>query len=124
MGTGEFERLLAQGGAAAGTRVVTRLYCEEVTSLSLTPDRPVPPSVAALADANARVPGAECKWGAEAGAPDLLLLVPPALAPALAGAPEVQQAFVRRRDVRAEIEWIGRSDALALRNVGVLRAIQ
>lgn len=124
MGTGEFERLLAEGGNAVGQRVVTQLDCEAVESIALVADRAVHASVAQLADGNARVPGAECKWGAESNAPDLLLLVPPALAPELAAAPEVQQSFVRRRRVRAEVEWIGRSDALALRTVGVLREIQ
>lgn len=124
MGTGEFERLLAEGESAAGQRVVTLLYCEEVASISLTPDQSAHASVAALADANSRVPGADCKWGPEANAPDLLLLVPPELAPALAAAPQVQQNFVDRRRIRAEVEWIGRADALALRNVGVLRAIE
>ena len=124
MGTGEFERLLAQGEGAAGQRVITTLFCEEVASISLTPDQPTHPSVAALADANARVPGADCKWGDEDNAPDLLLVVPPALAPRLAAAPSVQQNFVDRRRIRAEVEWVGRADALALRNVGVLRAVQ
>jgi hypothetical protein len=38
--------------------------------------------------------------------------------------PEVERSFVRRREVSAEVEWIGRSEALALRNVAVLRAIR
>ena len=70
------------------------------------------------------MPGAECKWGTGVDAPDLLLLVPAHLAPAFAAAPEVQQSFVSRRSVRAELEWIGRSEALALRNVGVLRGLR
>jgi hypothetical protein len=124
LGTGEYERLLAQGEAAAGQRVITQLYCEPVNSISMKVDIPVSESVATLADANGRVPGADCKWGADTDAPDLLLLVPANLAPAFAAAPEVQQSFVRRRSVRAELEWIGRSDALALRNVGVLRGLR
>ena len=124
MGVGEYERLVAQGEAAAGQRVITQLYCEPVNSISMKVDIPVSESVATLADANGRVPGADCKWGADTDAPDLLLLVPANLAPAFAAAPEVQQSFVRRRSVRAELEWIGRSDALALRNVGVLRGLK
>ncbi|MBW3628150.1 MAG: hypothetical protein KY464_02520 [Gemmatimonadetes bacterium] len=124
LGTGEYERLLAQGDAASGQRVITQLYCEPVNSISMSVETAVSKSVAAVADVNGRVPGAECKWGAAVDAPDLLLLVPPDLAPAFAGAPEVQQSFVRRRSVRAEVEWIGRSDALALRNVAVLRGLR
>jgi hypothetical protein len=124
LGTGEYERLLAQGEAVTGQRVITQLYCESVNSISMDIETAVSPSVAAVADANGRVPGAECKWGADPAAPDLLLLVPPDLATAFAAAPEVQQSFVQRRSVRAEVEWIGRSEALALNTVGVLRAIR
>ena len=123
MGVGEYERLVAQGEAVAGQRVITQLYCEQVNSISMNTDAPVSESVAALA-VDGRVPGAECKWGTGADAPDLLLLVPADLAPSFAAAPEVQQSFVNRRSVRAEIEWIGPSDALALRNVGVLRGMR
>ena len=124
MGVGEYERLVAQGDAAAGPRVITQLYCEPVNSVSMNAEATVQASVAALADTNGRVPGAECTWGAGTDAPKLLLLVPADLAPTFAAAPEVQQSFVRRRSVRAEIEWIGSSQALALRNVGVLRGMR
>jgi hypothetical protein len=124
MGVGEYERLVAQGEAAAGQRVITQLYCEPMNSISMDSEAPVIESLAALADASNRVPGAACKWGTGVDAPDLLLLVPADLARAFAAAPEVQQSFVSRRSVRAELEWIGRSEALALRNVGVLRAIR
>ena len=124
MGTGEYERLLAQGEAAVGQRVVTLLFCEQVNSIGMKKEAIVTPSVAALADANGRVAGAECKWGDSPDAQDVLLLVPAGLAPRFAAAPEVQQGFIRRRRVRAELEWIGRSEALDLRNVGVLRAVR
>ena len=124
MGVGEYERLVAQGEAAAGQRVITQLYCESVKSISMDSEAPVIESLAALADSKHQVPGAACKWGAGVDAPDLLLLVPPDLATAFAAAPEVQQSFVSRRSVRAELEWIGRSEALALRNVGVLRRMR
>jgi hypothetical protein len=105
---------------------VTTVYCEPIRSVSLRTgaDIPVSPSVAQAADAESRVPAAECRWGSEGSAPELLLVVPPALAQQFASMPEVQQSFVMRREVPAEVEWIGRSDALALRIVGVLREIR
>jgi hypothetical protein len=124
LGTGEYEKLLAQGQTAVGQRVITQLYCEPVNSVSMSKDVPVSPSIASVADKTGNVPGAPCKWGSAADAPDLLLLVPADLAPRFAAAPEVQQNFVRRRSVRAEVEWVGRSDAFQLREVGVLKAIR
>lgn len=124
MGAGGYERLLAEGEAAVGQRVVTLLYCETVTSIAMVSNTVVNESVAAVADANGRVPGAECRWGEGSDAPEVLVLVPPELAPRLAAAPEIEQRFVRRRRILAEVEWIGPSEALALRNVAVLRAIQ
>lgn len=124
-GTSGYEALLASGGAAAGTRVRTTLYCEPIRSVALRRDADVvvSPSVAAAADAEGRVPAAECRWGNEATAPDLLLVVPPALAARFASMRLVQQSFVQRREVPAQIEWVGRSDALSLRIAGVLMAI-
>lgn len=123
-GVGEFERLLAEGEAAAGQRVRALLYCEPTSQISLRDVDEVARSVAALADAQRRVPAAECKWGADAGAPDFLLLVPPQLAERFAAAPEVQQGFIRRRRVPVVLEWLGRRDALALRTAGVLRTLE
>lgn len=124
MDVGGYETLLAEGERAVGQRVVTRLFCESVSSVSLRTDVVLNESIAAVADPSGLVPAAECKWGGGTDAPDILLLVPPVLAAPFAAAPEVQQGFLRRRDVRAEVEWIGRSDALSLRNVAVLRGIQ
>lgn len=125
-GTRGYEALLAEGEAAAGRRVRTTVYCEAIRSVSLRiePDSPVSPSVAAAADAGGRVPAAECRWGSEISAPELLLVVPPPLAGRFASMPEVEQSFVLRREVPAEVEWIGRSDALALRIVAVLLDIR
>lgn len=122
---GDFERLLAEGNRAAGQRVRTELFCEPITSVTLTLDNvdAVYAGVAQLADANRRVPAAPCRWGAAETAPDFFLLVPPALAERFAAAPEVTQNFVQRRRVRAEVEWVGRLEAMALRNVGILREI-
>lgn len=120
---GDFERLLAEGERVAGQRVRTELFCEPITPVTLRDVSAVTREVAALADANRRVPAASCKWGASPSAPDFLLLVPPALAERFAAAPEVTQGFIRRRQVRVELEWVGRSEALALRNVGLLTRI-
>jgi hypothetical protein len=122
--TGEFERLLADGESSQGRRVNTTLFCGSMTPVALRSVPRVPSSVAELSDASGRVPAAECKWGAATAAPDFLLLVPADLAEGFAAAPEVEQGFVRRRRVEAEIEWVGRSDALALRTAGVLRQIR
>lgn len=125
-GTSGYEGLLAEGGAAAGRRVRATLYCQAIRSVSMRigPDVPVSASVAGAADDGGRVPAAECRWGSDVSAPEVLLVVPPALAERFASMPEVQQSFVMRREVPAEVEWIGRSEALALRIVAVLREIQ
>jgi hypothetical protein len=120
---GEFERLLAEGEAVVGQRVRATLLCEPTGQVAVRDVDRVTRSVAELADAQRRVPAAQCKWGTDAGAPDFLLLVPPELAERFAAAPEVEQNFVRRRRVHAEVEWLGRRDALALRNAGVLRRV-
>ena len=125
-GTGGFERLLAAGEAAVGQRVRTTLFCDQIRSVGLRSGDGVTAnrSIAESADAASRVPAAECRWGPEGSAAEILLIVPPALAERFASMPEVERAFVRRREVSAEVEWIGRSEALALRNVAVLRAIR
>jgi hypothetical protein len=123
-GAGDYERLVAEGEAAVGRRVVVQLYCEGVNSVSLRVEVQVPASVAALTDAAGRVPAARCRWGRPGEGPDFLLLVPPELATEFGNAPEIEESFVRRKRVRGEIEWIGRSDALALRTAGVLHDIR
>ncbi|HET7321845.1 MAG TPA: hypothetical protein VFI96_05060, partial [Longimicrobiaceae bacterium] len=122
---GDFERLLAEGPAAAGQRVRTTLYCESITLVNVVrePETKVAPSLAALMDADGRVPAAECSWGASANAPDFLLLVPANLAERFAAAPVVTLGFVKRRKVNAEVQWLGRSEALALNTAGVLDAL-
>jgi hypothetical protein len=124
-GAAGFEALLAEGEAAVGRQVRTTLYCEPIQSIGLRRDADVAvnASVAQSADAAGRVPAAECRWGRDSTAPELLLIVPPSSAGRFASMPEVEQSFVLRREVPAEVEWIGRSEALALRNVAVLRSI-
>lgn len=124
-GTAGFEALLAEGESATGQQVRTMLYCEPIRSIALrrSADVTVHASIAEHAGTAGRVPAAECHWGAELSAPEVLLIVPPALAPRFATMREVEQSFVLRREVPAVVEWVGRSDALALRTVAVLRAI-
>lgn len=122
-GVGDLERLLAEGERAVGQRVRTELYCGSMDPVALRDEERVNRSVAALADGRGRVPASECRWGSEANAPQVLLLIPPEHAGAFAAAPEVEQSFVRRRRVRAVVEWVGRSEALALRNAAVLRQV-
>lgn len=124
-GTAGFEALLVAGEAATGQWVRTTLYCEPIRSIALRrgTEVTVHASIAEHAGSAGRVPAAECHWGDEISAPEVLLVVPTALAQRFASMQEVEQSFVRRREVPAQVEWVGRSDALALRNVAVLRAI-
>jgi len=122
----DYERLLAEGDAAVGRRVRVELYCGAINPVALRAGEPVYASVAAVADSSGQVPAAECRWGRDRGVrrEELLLIVPPALAEPFAHAPLVSEGFVPRRRIRAEIAWIGRSNALALRSVGVLQTLE
>lgn len=122
----DYERLLAEGDAAVGRRVRVELYCGAINPVALRPGEPVYASVAAVADSSGQVPAAECRWGKGRGVrrEEMLLVVPPSLAEAFAQAPLVSQGFVPRRQIRAEIQWVGRSSALALRSVGVLQTLE
>lgn len=121
----DFERLMAEGDAAKGRHLRVELYCSSISQVALRSGvTVVEEPVAVLADTSNRVPAAECKWGRRQGEEsraDFLLLVPPELAERFAGAPSVEDGFVRRRRIEGIVEWVGRSDALALRTVGVLR---
>lgn len=121
----EYARLVAEGSAAVGQRVRTELRCGPIRSVALHQVEEINPSIAELVDADGRVPAAECMWGEPdgAGGQDFLLLVPPDLAGAFAAAPEITEGFVERALIHGEVEWIGRSDALALRTVGILRSL-
>jgi hypothetical protein len=124
--TADFERLTIQGDAARGRRVLAELYCEAPEGVALQQGADtVDVGIAALVDttAGARVPAAACKWGArdDPRREDFLLLVPAELAADFASAPVIMDGFVRRRRLVAEVEWIGRSRALALRTVGIYR---
>jgi hypothetical protein len=120
----DYERLMAEGTAALGRTVRVELYCSSITQVALRSIDQIEASVAELADAARRVPAAECKWGErrnDDARADVMLLVPPELAEAFAQAPVVDDAFVSRRRVIGVAEWVGRSEALALRPALVLR---
>lgn len=121
----DFERLVAEGDEATGRRVRAELFCSTISSVALRDKIPqVNAAVAALRDDAGRVPAAQCRWGEdiEIRREDLLLLVPPELAERFASAPEVETGFVQRRRITGVVEWVGRSDALALRPTAVLRS--
>jgi hypothetical protein len=119
-----FERLMVGGEASVGRRVRTELFCGSVSSFTIIQGHPVPRSVADLIQ-EGKVPAAECKWGRPSegqSRSDFLLLIPPDLADEFASAPVVTDNYVERRHVVADVEWVGRSETLALRTGGVLRA--
>jgi hypothetical protein len=119
----QYERLLAEGEQAVGHVVQTELYCGSIAPVMARLTDNTTPTLSALADAEGRVPGAECRWSQEARSADFLLIVPPNLAEQFARAPEVELNFVRRRQIPARLVWLGRSEELALRNSGVLQAM-
>lgn len=120
-----FEQLVLEGNKLAGQRVLAELSCAPPAQIGVNQVDRVEPAVAAIREADGRVPAAECKWGVrgEARQGDFLLLVPPELSEEFSSAPVITDEFVRRRRFRAEVEWIGRSEALALRTAGVLRRV-
>lgn len=121
-GSAGFARLVVQGDSAVGRIVRAEMFCEAPANYTVVSADTVSRAVAGLIQ-EGRVPAAECKWGpaGEAQREDFLLLVPPALAAEFAATPVVTDAFVERHRVVAELEWIGRSKALALRTAGVFR---
>jgi hypothetical protein len=121
----DYERLVISGEAARGRRVRTQLYCDAPKPVALRQSAtPLESSLAEIAE-EGRVVAANCKWGEreDERRQDLLLVIPPQLADDFAAAPVATDDFVRRRRVLAEVEWVGRSDALSLRTGGVLRAV-
>ncbi|HEX8211137.1 MAG TPA: hypothetical protein VF584_13265 [Longimicrobium sp.] len=123
-GAAGFERLVLQGPAAIGKTVKAELYCEQPTSYQVRTNVDAEAPVAALA-ANGRIPAAECKWGGanDPRREDFLLLVPPDLADDFAATPVISDEFQRRRRLIANVEWVGRSQALELRTAGVFRGL-
>jgi hypothetical protein len=119
-----FARLVVQGDSAVGRIVRAEMFCEAPGNYTVVSADTVSRAVAGLIQ-EGRVPAAECKWGpaGEAQREDFLLLVPPALAGEFAATPVVTDAFVERHRVVAELEWVGRSKALALRTAGVFRGL-
>ncbi len=120
-----FEILLAEGETAVGQIVRTELYCQPIAPIAVRSMRGGPGvALVGIVDAEGRVGGAECRWSNEARSSDFLLVIPPDLAGEFTAMPEVEMNFVLRRRVRAQVEWLGRSDPLSLRTAGVLRAIE
>lgn len=121
----DFEQLVIEGKELAGQRVLAELSCAPASQIALNKADRVEESIAALQSPDGRVAAAECKWGrgTEARRGDFLLLVPADMSEAFSSAPVTSDDFVRRRRLRAEVEWIGRSEALALRTAGVLRRV-
>lgn len=119
-----FERLVVQGDSAVGKSVRAELFCEAPENYTVVSADTVTRAVASLIQ-EGKVPAAECKWGpsGDAQREDFLLLVPPALAAQFAATPVVTDAFVERHRLVAELEWVGRSKALALRTAGVFRGL-
>lgn len=118
-----FQRLVVGGEASAGRIVRAELFCGNASNFTIIQGHPVPRSVAGLIH-EGRVGAAECKWGESSAGqsrPDFLLLIPPALADEFASAPIVTDNYVERRRLVAEVEWVGRSETLALRTGGVFR---
>ncbi|HEX2209416.1 MAG TPA: hypothetical protein VHG93_17190 [Longimicrobium sp.] len=123
-GTAGFERLVVEGEGAVGKVVRTELFCAPPQNFTIVAGHTAPRSVASLIQGG-QVPAALCKWGptGEPRRQDLLLLVPPAKAEEFAAAPVVNDNFVERRRVVAEVEWVGRSETLALRTAAVFRSM-
>lgn len=121
---GDYERLVAEGQAAVGQVVGAELYCGPIRSISMRKVDTPSPVLTALADAEGRVAGAECRWTREDRTANFLLIVPPYLAEDFARMPEEEINFIRQRVVPANVEWLGRSDDLSLRIAGVLRGLR
>lgn len=122
-GSEGFERLMVGGEASVGRVVRTELFCGSVSNFTIVQGHPVSRPVAELIQ-DGRVPAAECKWGERSegqSRPDILLLIPPELADDFSSAPVVTDNYVERRHLVAEVEWVGRSETLALRTGAVLR---
>ncbi len=120
-----FEILLAEGESAVGQIVRTELYCQSIAPVAVRSTRGGQGAgLAGIIDAEGRVGGSECRWSDESRSSDFLLVIPPDLAGAFTAMPEIEMNFVLRRRVRAQVEWLGRSDPLSRRTAGVLRAIE
>ena len=125
-GTEDFERLILEGDKARGKVVRAQLYCDNPTTVLVVEGTDtVETAVAGLIDADRRIPAAECKWGRvnDPRREDFLLLIPPAMAGQFSSAPVVMDGYVRRRRLIADVEWVGKSRALAVRTAGVFRSL-
>lgn len=123
-GQAGYERLIVEGQAAVGRMVRAELYCEAPENFTIVSGDTVRRALGDLIQ-EGRIPAAECKWGStrDTQREEFLLIVPPARAREFAGTPVVNDAFVERHRVIALIEWIGPTQALALRPAGVMRGL-
>jgi len=123
-GAAGFERLVVQGEGAVGKIVRAEVYCEASQNFTVIQGHTAPRSVASLIQ-EGRVPAARCRWGApsEPRREEFVLIIPPPLAEEFATAAVVKDGFVERRRLFAEMEWVGRSETLALRTAGVFRGL-
>lgn len=119
----QYEELVAEGQDAVGEVVRTELFCGSIMAVT-TSDAGAESVLAPLKDAQGQVAGADCRWSREARTSDFLLVIPPDLAEEFADAPEVELDFVMRRTIPADVEWLGRTEALSLRTAGILRNIR
>lgn len=118
-----FDRLVVGGEASVGRVARAELFCGAASNFAIVAGHPTARSVSELIQ-DGRVPAAECKWGRSSegqSRPELLLLIPPDRAEEFASAPVVTDNYVERRRLIAEVEWVGRSETLALRTGAVLR---
>jgi hypothetical protein len=125
--TGDLERLTLLGERATGRMVKAQLYCENPDQVALEQSTDsIEAPIAMIADTMThRVSAASCKWGAQDDPrrEDFLLVVPPERAAEFATQPVMLDGFVRRRRLIANVEWIGKSRALALSTVGIFRGL-
>ncbi|HEX8392071.1 MAG TPA: hypothetical protein VF665_06925 [Longimicrobium sp.] len=123
-GQAGYERLTVEGQASIGRLVNTELYCESPRSFTIVSGDTVRRALGDLIQ-EGMIPAAECKWGSsrDAQREDFLLIVPPRHARDFASTPVVNDAFVERHRVFAVVEWIGPTQALALRPAGIMRGI-
>jgi hypothetical protein len=119
-----YERLVVEGQAAVGRLVRAELFCEAPENFTIVSGDTVRRALGDLIQ-EGRIPAAECKWGntRDTQREDFLLIVPPARAREFAATPVVSDAYVERHRVIALVEWIGPTQALALRTAGVFRGL-
>lgn len=123
-GQAGYDRLTVEGQASIGRLVKTELFCQSPRTFTIVSGDTVRRALGDLIQ-NGVIPAAECRWGSASDAKReaFLLIVPPAHARDFANTPVVTEAFVERHRVVALVEWIGPTQALALRPAGIMRGL-